>query len=190
MQYDDEIAERRNALMPSWPRFVRNPPTEFISQIVERSQADLPNSFLGWAPGAAIASDDLLRRAGYHPGARRPTGWVPGKEPDVFTKERYVYDYLLVRGAGEFWTVERNADEALAFEFGPTPIFTRTVEAAMYLAEYCRYGYRPRPGLRWAVASPTGILYCPEPTTWNGLQSWLQEDKARSATSSAVAPLL
>jgi len=174
MSIDDRIIERRNAL-PSWSNFAKNPPSEFISEVVDRSKADLPKWFVEWAPGAAIASDDLLRRAGYHPGARRPPEWVPGKEPDVFTKRRNIIDLLLVRGAGEFWTVERDY-EALSFEFGPTPLFTGTSEGAMYLAEYCHFPGKSRswPGLCWVDVNPDGVLYCSEPTTWNGLQSWLQ----------------
>jgi hypothetical protein len=180
MSYAAETAERRNALMASWPSFVESPPSGFISEIVGRNKADLPNWFLGWAPGVAVASDDLLRRAGYHPGARRPPGWAPGKEPDVFTKGRSIFDLLLVRGAGEYWTVERCEDEALAFEFGPTPIFTHTPEAAMYLAEFCQFAYDPWPGLRWVVAQPHGILYEErEPTTWSGLLSRLREKMSK-----------
>jgi hypothetical protein len=129
--------------MASWPSFVENVPSGLIAEVVDRGKLDLPDWYLGWAPGGAIANDDLLRRAGYHPGARRPRGWAPERQRDVFTKGRYIFDLLMVRGAGEFWTVERREDEALAFEFGPTPIFTGTAEAGMFLCEFCQSDYRP-----------------------------------------------
>ena len=43
----------------------------------------------------------------------------------------------MVRGCGGLWSVERELDEVLAYLFGPVPMFTRTRQAAMRLAEYC-----------------------------------------------------
>ena len=46
------------------------------------------------------------------------------------------------------------ADELLVFEFGSTPLFTRSCPAAMRLAMYCREN-RPPSGLRWIKVCPT-----------------------------------
>ena len=59
------------------------------------------------------------------------------------------------------WTIERwgrtrryeNADEVLVCQFGSTPIFTRSYQSAMYLAEYCQVNGPPH-GLGWIAACP------------------------------------
>jgi hypothetical protein len=168
MIFAQEIEERRNAILKRWQRFQKQPPTVLIAEVIERSKTELPDWFVPWAPGVVIASDYLLRAAGHRPGSRRPSGWSPGK-PDVFTKVIYG-NRLMVRGCGEFWTVEREIDETLGFPFGPMPVFTRTSEGAMRLAEYChpraQEGEKfcfPRPrevasGLTWIVSDPPGIM--------------------------------
>jgi hypothetical protein len=170
MIFAKEIQERRNAILKMWPEFQKRPSTVLIAEVIERSKTELPDCFVPWAPGVVIASDYLLRAAGHRPGSRRPDGWSPGK-PDVFTKLIHG-NRLMVRGCGEFWTVEREGDEALGFPFGPLPVFTRSPEAAMRLAEYCHPraqegespGFsRPREvasGLTWIVSDPPGIMYC------------------------------
>jgi hypothetical protein len=169
MMFNQKIEERRNAILKCWPALQEHPPTVLIAEVVERSKTDMPDDFVPWAPGVVIASDYLLRAAGHRPGLRRPEGWSPGK-PDVFTKVMYG-NRLMVRGCGEFWTAERELDEVLAFPFGPLPVFTRTSQAAMRLAEYWHpcpqqsEGCFPRPrevasGLSWIVATPSGIEWC------------------------------
>jgi hypothetical protein len=170
MMFNQKIEERRNAILKCWQRFKEQPPTVLIAEVIERSKTDMPDDFAPWAPGVAIVSDYLLRAAGDGPGSRRPTGWSPGK-PDVFTKVVYG-NRLMVRGCGEFWTPEREIDMVLAFPFGPLPVFTRTCQAAMRLAEYCHphpqqgeMSCFPRPrevasGLDWVVATPSGIEWC------------------------------
>jgi hypothetical protein len=167
--FTDEIIERRNAVLKDWPAFVKQPSSHLIAEFIERDQTDLPSNYCPWAPGIVIASDYLLQAANYHPKSRGPNGWTLG-QPDVFTKVIYG-NRLLVRGCGEFWTVEREIDEALAFPYGPVPIFTRTRQAAMRLAEYCQPKpredeYRPFPKprgvaspLRWIVSTPSGIMW-------------------------------
>jgi hypothetical protein len=169
MMLNREIEERRNAISKCWQGFQSHPPTVLIAEVIERSKTELPDWFVPWAPGVVIASDYLLQAAGHRPGLRRPDGWSPGK-PDVFTKGMYG-NQLMVRGCGEFWTAERDLDEVLGFPFGPLPVFTRTPQAAMRLAEYCHpspqkgEGCFPRPrevasGLDWIIATPDGIRWC------------------------------
>jgi hypothetical protein len=62
---------------------------------------------------------------------------------------------LCVRGCGEFWIIEREIDEVLVLKDGSLPIFTRTYQAAMRLAEYCHP--HPPAGLYWCVSTPDGI---------------------------------
>src|SRR6266436_2032608 len=134
--YEAELNERRNRVLRHWPAFLEDRAPRLISEVVERSKTELPDDFVPWAPGAVIASDYLLRASGCRPGSRRPKGWSQ-REPDVFRK-RVNGNTLTVSGCGEFWTIERENAEALAFIFGPLPVFTRTSQEAMRLAEYCQ----------------------------------------------------
>jgi hypothetical protein len=165
---EDMIKDRRDVILKGWPTFVNWGPTFLIAEIVERDKTELPSYFCPWAPGIVIAGDRLLRAAGYRPGTRGPGGWSEG-QPDVFTKVIYG-NRLMVRGCGKLWTIERENEETLAFNFGPVPMFTRTRQAAMRLAEYCHpepyegeYPF-PKPrgvasGLRWVFWDRGGIVY-------------------------------
>jgi hypothetical protein len=168
METDELIEERRKAVLKDWPVFLKQPASYLIAEFIERDKTELPDYYCPWAPGIVIASDYLLQAANYHAGSHAPKGWVPG-QPDVFTKAIY-RNRLKVRGCGEFWTVEREINEVLAFPHGPVPLFTHTRQAAMRLAEYChpkpREGEKPKPGgvasvLCWAIWECAGIY-------WNG----------------------
>jgi hypothetical protein len=110
---------------------------------------------------ARIASDHLLSLAQYRLGSRPPAGWEPGGT-DAFTKVLRG-NRLLVRGAGEFWLVEREMEEVLVFTYGSLPLLTRTCEGAMWLAEHCHTRrcepLKHVPGLRSVVAEPCGVRY-------------------------------
>ena len=153
--YTNEIIERRNAVLKDWDAFWKEPPPRFIAEVIERRKTKLPDRFVAWTPGIVVASYHLLWLAHYRPGSRRPPGWSPG-QPDVFTKV-VRNNRLLVRGCGKFWTVEREIDEVLVFTHGSMPIFTRTCEAAMRLAEYFHLHPDQVPDVRWVVATPDGI---------------------------------
>jgi hypothetical protein len=164
---EEMIEARRNAVRGDWPVFKRQPPF-LVAEVIDRDETELPSDFCPWAPGIVIASDYLLHAAGHTPGSPGPTGWTEG-QPDVFTKVMHG-NRLMVRGRGEFWSVEREDFETLAFLFGPVPMFTRTRHAAMRLAEYChpepREGEFPFPkprgtasGLRWVIRSRNGIFW-------------------------------
>jgi len=158
--------ERRSAILNCWQNFLKRPTTVLVAEVIERSKAMLPDWFAPWAPGIVVASDYLLRAAGYHLGSRRPKGWIQ-ERPDLFTKAKYGNE-LRVRKCGEFWTVERQNVQMLAFPFGPVPVFTRTPQAAMRLAEYCHPFPQqgedcfPRPrevasGLHWVGLEPWAL---------------------------------
>jgi hypothetical protein len=154
--YHDKIIERRNAVLVDWPAFLEKPPPHLVAEVIERDGTELHDQFVAWAPGAAVASNGLLKAAQYRRGSRRPPGWCP-RNPDVFSK-RVGGNLLWVRGCGEFWIIEREIDEVLVLKHGSLPIFTRTYQAAMRLAGYCHP--HPPEGLYWCVSTPDGINYC------------------------------
>jgi hypothetical protein len=166
MFYDVDHPE----VQPSdWQKFVKEFPPHLIADVIDRRKIGLPDWFVPFARGVAIASNALLREAGHRSGMYRPRGWL-NYNVDMF---RSMIDWdpnnarwLLVRQCAKqgLWTIERwrkkrthgNADEVLVHEFGSTPIFTRSYQAAMRLAMYCHEN-GPPVGLRWISACPENI---------------------------------
>jgi hypothetical protein len=166
MFYD---TDHPNVSLSDWERFLKELPTHLIAEVMDRSEAKLPNCFVPLARGVAIASDALLRKAGHHHRMNRPCGWRKSvRGCDVFVRDigpegREHTKCLNVRQCCNqgLWTSERwremrrwdNSDEMLVHEFGSTPIFTRSRQAAMRLATYCHEN-GPPDGLRWISACP------------------------------------
>jgi hypothetical protein len=134
--------------------------------VIERGDPDLdlPHDFVPWAPGVVIPSEYLLMQIGPH-----SRDWQETNH-DVYRKSLH-RNKLMVRGCGNLWTVERQIDEVPAYKFGPLPVFTRTPEAAMRLAEYCHLPateavpwHASTRGVahcfRWVVSTPDGIEWC------------------------------
>jgi hypothetical protein len=159
---EPQTSQRRAQAMEGYQAFRRSL-HPYVSEAILRDQTELPPDFVAWAPGVVVASDHLLRAAGWRPGARRPPGWRKGKglEDTFFNDGEF---RLMVRGCGEFWTVERDSEIVLVFRFGFQPVFTRTVEGAMYLGEACRNSFRnsqPKfSELQWIPWTPDGIHFC------------------------------
>jgi hypothetical protein len=120
---------------------------------IDRSQTQMPNHYLPGAAVVSIAGEGMLQAAGHVPGSYRPRAWRRG-EPGVFGKpSRDGAHMLRVRQCGrakdknKLWVIERTSrtsflgipqvEEALVFAFGNVPIWTRTYQAAMRLAEHC-----------------------------------------------------
>ena len=155
--------------LAEWRACQKEFPPDLIAEVIDRSRIGLPDWFVPLARGVAIASNALLRDAGHRNGMYRPRGWV-NYNVDMF---RWMIDWdpnnarwLLVRQCNNqgLWTIERwrkkrthgNADEVLVHEFGSTPIFTRSYQAAMRLAIHCHKNGPPA-GLRWISACPENI---------------------------------
>jgi hypothetical protein len=147
------IVERRSAVMKCWSAFLNNLPLHVVDEVVERCSTDLPDQFVAWAPGILVASNWLLQRANYCPGSCRPSGWLGDQE--LFWKPTD-QNWLHVRRCGNFWTVERDK-EVLVFIYGSMPIFTRTHQAAMRLADHCHPHPHQVGGLRWVTWTPAGM---------------------------------
>jgi hypothetical protein len=169
MMLEQRIMQRRNAVLRSWPAFLKYRSPFVVGEVVDRRETKLSVDFVPWAPAVVVASDYSLKAARYRPGSGPPEGWYPGT-PDVFTKAMH-RNHLRVYRCGKFWLSERGACEALVYTFGSLPVVTRTPEAAMRLAEYCHPRPRegenchPRPrgvtsSLSWVISSPDGIFLC------------------------------
>ena len=151
--------ERPEITLSEWERFCKDFPSHLIDKVIDREKACLPDWFMPLAWGVAIASDELLREAGYRHGMRQPPGWRE-RTPDYFTHYIAYENGLLVRESEEtdLWTIEHlgpsrryEVDEVLGHVFGGTPLFTRSSRSAMCLAMHC-HTKEPPPGLRWIKA--------------------------------------
>ena len=158
----DEVGHR-HVTQADWKDFKEDLSPYLVTEVVDRTEISIPEWYLPLARGAAIASDHLLRRAGYRPGSDGPRGWKCIKTGD-FCRELFTeWASLDVRRCGdrELFTVERfgrwhpykNWHQVLIHTFGSTPVFTRNYQSAMQLAEYCHMKGPPL-GLNWITAVP------------------------------------
>jgi hypothetical protein len=143
--------------------FSDNTAPRLFERIIDRDETALPSSYLPEAPGVLIASKDMLRAAGHTSHRRRPRGWTPRK-PGVFRKPIGNELLLQVRQCGDarsdHWTIEvvhqrefsREWVEALVCAFSGRPIWARTYQGAMRMAEHCHPLPRPPVAGRWAKA--------------------------------------
>lgn len=142
--------------LSDWERLREEYPPHLIDAVLSRDEAYLPDWFVPLAWGVAVASDTLLHQAGYRHGMRRPRDWIE------IDRDRFLYPLILLDCSlhvrrcmrTPLWAISRNPDrqdkahDALVFEFGWTPIFTRSYQAAMQLAMHC-HTKSPPAGLRW-----------------------------------------
>jgi hypothetical protein len=115
-----------------------------FDQVLDRAQTEMPEWYLPSAQRVLIAAHNILCAAGHRPTTFYPTGWSRGASG--FKKaSRDGKSVLWVQPCGKFWIIERSIhldavymqDEALVSAFGAWPIWTRTRQAAMQLAEHC-----------------------------------------------------
>jgi hypothetical protein len=144
-----------------WQKFQKDLPRSLIAEVIDRAAVELPDHFLPFARGIAIASEELLSKTRIYQRLNYMDGWRRAKTGD-WSREAGLH-LLLVRQVADqgLWTCERwvdpwdhtLSDDILAHAFGSTPILTRSPEAAIQLTSYCdRFG--PPPGLCWASAVP------------------------------------
>ena len=113
-----------------------------FDRIIDRAQTEMPNWYLPSADGALVAGEDMLDAVGHRSGVRHPAGWSRGISGFKKTA-RDGTTVLWVQQCGNFWIIERSLllhdgymkDETLVS--GSRPIWTRTRQAAMQLAEHC-----------------------------------------------------
>jgi hypothetical protein len=128
---------------------------------LDRDQAGIPPRYMPSVSRVLLANEDLLKSIGMVPGAPEPDGWSPAVPPisesNAFRLERMA-DFekpsrdgnrvLRAKRFGKFWAPQRaipkisnrvkyRSMETLAFGHEEMPIWVRTYQAAMRLAEYC-----------------------------------------------------
>jgi len=128
---------------------------------LDRDQAGIPPHYMPQTSGVLLAGKDMLIAIGDVPGAPRPHGWVAAVpaipnnagflasgKADFEKPSRDGKLMLRAKRIGNFWAAERSTKmifgrltlrriDALVFAFGEIPIWTRTPQAAMRLAEHC-----------------------------------------------------
>jgi hypothetical protein len=128
---------------------------------LDRDQAGIPPAYMLKVSGVLLAGRDMLIAIGMAPGAPEPDGWLPAvpaipddacfplsRTADFEKPSRDGNRVLRAKRFGKFWAPERSTKitsgrykyrliEALVFPFGEIPIWTRTRQAAMRLAEHC-----------------------------------------------------
>ena len=130
---------------------------DIIDEVIDRDELGIPDEYLPLARGAAIASVGLLLQA-HHDGGGRPSGWHKGNQGRVFST--VVPGQILSVasfGCSRFWSIhQKMTPDILVFEFGSTPMLTRSEAAAMRLAMHCHLNGPPT-GLRWNNPSPQDL---------------------------------
>jgi hypothetical protein len=128
---------------------------------LDRDQAGIPPTRMLKISSVLLAGKDMLIAIGAGPGAPEPIGWVPAvpaipddscypleRTADFEKRSRDGKHVLRAKRFGKFWTAERSTIvgsgryklrliQALVFAFGEVPIWVRTHQAAMRLAEHC-----------------------------------------------------
>ena len=140
--FSDEIEQWRETVRRTLPAFLKDARPRLVGEVIDRSSTELPEHFVTWAPVIVLPSERLLRAAGSRPGSSDlPAGWRGNDYGDVFHKPARREDnqrcLLRVGRWGELWTIENDFREALVLSFGSLPVVTRSLPAAMRLAEYC-----------------------------------------------------
>jgi hypothetical protein len=132
-----------------------------LFEFLDRGATEMPANYLPSAPGVLFVGKDILNGIGHVPGSYRPRGWRRHLPGDY--RMRVGKHDLVVRQCGNpqgvHWTIERfelwadKGIEALVLTSGHgEPIWARTYQAAMRVAEYCYPIARPPVFASWEVA--------------------------------------
>ena len=123
-----------------------------LFEFVDRAETAMPTDYLPEAPGVLVTSET--------PNAAKLDGWRRHQPGDY--RKRVGKHVLQVRQCGNSksnrWTIERfeffdyKGMEALVFPFGHLPIWARTHQAAMRMAEHCYPVPQPPVVGCWEVA--------------------------------------
>lgn len=141
MTYDQILDAEIKALDISLLRYQHG---DLVEEFIDRSNVDIPNTFVPSAKYIAVVGNNLLFLV--HPVPRyrkRPScHWVVFERNRLFRTVGQNGYFLSVRRYGETWGIERErlgegVHEVLGFSFGPTPIFFRRPQWATFVAKAC-----------------------------------------------------
>ena len=145
-----------HATFEDWQAFQNAPSCFTFDKILDRDQLPLPDWFVPSAHGAVIPSRYYLsQRAGFNAQTYKPRGWRTLKRANGHDKGLVDHRYL-TRRCGGLFSIERSQGRlrcygsVLAHRFASTPVFTRTLEEAQYLAQLKRFPSE----LRWVTLLP------------------------------------
>jgi hypothetical protein len=132
---------------------------KLIEEFIDRSNAEIPDTFVPSAIRIAVGTDDLLLFAepmALYDSMRRSNRWFGSAHGGLFRMVGADSYILSVRRYGKLWSIERQRlgekSEVLAFGYGPTPIFYHNFKAAMALAKHCHPNPREEAQcLRWVL---------------------------------------
>ena len=126
--------------------------------ILDRDELPLPDWFVPPAHGVVIPSRYYMSNyVGFDASIYQSRGWRPIKRVCGYEKRGTNYRYL-TRPCGDLFSVERsqgrclNYGAVLAYYFSSTPVFTRTLKEAQYLAQLKELPLSS--GLRWVTLRP------------------------------------
>ena len=144
---------------------LNNTTAHLFVQVLDRAQTEMPEWYLRSAQGVLIAGPGILSTSGHRPGIFHAAGWCRG-ESGFRKVSRDGKSVLWVQPCGKFWIIERSIhldavymqDEALISAFGARPIWTRTRQAAMQLAEHCDPMPRDPVAGYWAYVGNVRVL--------------------------------
>jgi hypothetical protein len=129
--------------LSDWNTFRREFSPYSFEAVLDGRDGFLVNRIVPLARGRAVASPVFLRRVGYLPGMRRRPGWRKTKHGNLTRNLDFEYHLLVRELPGQkLWTIEHHAytssfTEIFVFQFGSTPVVTRTPQAATYIADFC-----------------------------------------------------
>ena len=122
-----------------------NPKLVLFECFLDRAETQIPSDYLPGAEGVLIAGETILSAAGYRQGSYRPRGWWKRDYANYLRRSRHNGNLLWIRACGDFWLIQRNqfhfgqfcGTYALCCAFSRRPIWTRTYQAAIRIAEHC-----------------------------------------------------
>jgi hypothetical protein len=149
----------------NWEMFKSHRSPYSISEVIDRAFLGLEPPVLPLTRGGVVLTDYQFQVLGFQPGKWRGRGWVR-VNAGLYERAGSPIEVMVQRLANGLWLILRCdrrtsplglQKEAFVHIFGASPVLTRHVKQAIYLAE--RYGTCDAPrGFRWTPVHPDKCL--------------------------------